>query len=198
MKRESILWKRVGLLVTGAVLLCGLAGLACYLFQVPFRSALGALYWKNDPALAAEVARDLLDFDLPPGYRPEKVLKLKEGMADAVVLVSEAHPSDLILISQTPDGILSNDAWRTKYEERGAHAIAGQFYDTETTGTQPATVRGQSIPLRLLEGTDQSNRAVRQLACMFQGERSEILLVIVAGRSTWDPSMVEEFLHSIR
>jgi hypothetical protein len=50
----------------------------------------------------------------------------------------------------------------------------------------------------LLEGTDQKGQAVRQLACMFQGKRSEILLVIVASQSTWDQSMVEEFLSSIR
>ena len=198
MKSGNILWKRVGLLVAGAAALCGLACLAYYLFQVPIRSALGALYWKTDPALAAEVARGLLDFDLPPDYKPEKALKFQEGVADAVILVSQAHPSDLIFISQTPQGILANDAWRARYEERAAHAIAGQLYDTETVGIQSATVRGQPTALRLLEGNDQNKQAVRQLACMFQGKSGEILLVIVASQSTWDQSMVEDFLSSIR
>lgn len=198
MKQRKIIWKRVGLLAAGAVALCGLTCLVYYLFQAPLRSALARLYWKTDPALAAEVAHGLLDFDLPPDYQPEKVLNLKEGIADAVVLVSQAHPSDLIFISQTPEGILSNDEWRTKYEERAAHAIADQLYDTKTISTQSATVRGQPTTLRLLEGTDQNGQAVKQLACMFNGKTGEILLVLVANRSTWDQEMVEAFLASIR
>ena len=198
MKSGKIIWKRVALLLAGAVVLCGLIGLAYYTLQGPLRSALNAQYWKTDPVQAAEVARTLIDFDLPPGYQPEKVMKFKEEMADAVIIVSQAHPSDLIYISRTPDGILANDAWRTRYEERGAQAIADLLYDTETISTTTTTVRGQSTTLRLLEGTDKNGQAVKQLACMFEGKSGEILLVMVASQATWDQEMVDDFLKSIR
>lgn len=199
MEAGKIIWKRVALLLAGAVMLCGLIGLAYYTLQGPLRSALSARFWKTDPVQADEVARALLDFDLPPGYQPEKVMKLKEeASADAVILASQAHPSDMIFIGRTPDGILANEDWRTKYEERGARAIADQLYDTETISTTTTTIRGQPVTLRLLEGTDQNGQSVKQLACMFQGKSGEILLVIVAGQTTWDQAMVDHFLNSIR
>lgn len=197
MKSGKIIWKRVALLVVGAVSLCGLIGLAIYTFQDSLRAALSAQYWKTDPAQAAEVAHALIDFDLPPGYQPEKVMKLKEAAADAVILASQAHPSDMIYISQTPDGILANEEWRTKYEERGARAIADQLYETETISTRTTTVRGQPTTLRFLEGTDKNGQAVKQLACMFNGKSGEVLLVMVASQSTWDQAMVDNFLNSI-
>jgi hypothetical protein len=198
MKSTKVIWKRVALLLGGVLALCGLASLAIYAFQNPLRSALNAIYWKSDPAQAAEAARALVDFDLPPGYQPEKLMRLKGETALAVILASQAHPGDLIIISQTPDGILANEAWRTKYEVRGAHQIAGQLYDTETVDTTTATVRGQPTTLRLLEGLDQNGQAVRQLACMFNGKSGEILLVMVASQSSWDQAMVDRFLSSIR
>lgn len=199
MKSGKIIWKRVALLVTGVVVLCGLIGLAIYVFQGPLRSALNARLWKTDPVLAAQTAKTLIDFDLPPGYQPEKVLKLNEdASADAVILTSQAHPSDMIYIARTPSGILANEEWRTKYEVRGAHNIADQLYDTETVNTTTATVRGQPTTLRLLEGLDQNGQAVRQLACMFNGKSGEILVVVVASQFNWDQAMVDHFLNSIR
>lgn len=197
MKPGKILWKRIGMLLVGLVVLCGLVGLAYYTLQGPLRSAFNAMFWKTDPVQAAEIARALIDFDLPPDYQPERVMKLKEGVAVAVIIVSQAHPSDLIYMSQTPDGILANDEWRTKYEQRGAQAIADQLYDTETISTTTTTIRGQPTTLRLLEGTDKNGQAVKQLACMFNGKSSEILLVVVASQATWDRALVDNFLNSI-
>jgi hypothetical protein len=148
--------------------------------------------------LANQAARALIDFDLPPGYQPEKVLKLTGGAADAIIIVNQVHPSDLIFIAQTPDGILAHDEWRTRYEERGAQAIADQLYDTETISTTTTMIRGQPTTLRLLEGTDMNGQAVKQLACMFKGKSGEILLVMVASQATWDQAVVDNFLDSIR
>lgn len=198
MRPSKVIWKRVALLLGGALAVCGLAGLTIYTLQNPLRSALNAMYWKTDPAQAAKAARALVDFDLPPGYQPEKLMRLKGEMAMAVILTSQDHPDNLIIISQTPDGILANEAWRTKYEVRGAHQIAGELYDTETVDTITTTVRGQPTVLRLLEGIDQDGQAVRQLACMFRGKSGEILLVMVASESSWDQALVERFLRSIR
>lgn len=195
MKTGKIQWKRVGLLLGGAVMLCGLVGLAYYTLQGPLRSALRSQFWETDPVRAAETARALIDFDLPPGYQPEKVLKSGPGV---VVIASRDHPSDLILIGQAPNGILSEEEWLTSYAKRGAQEIAGELYDTEITSTQAATIRGQPATLLLLEGTNMDGQAVRQVACMFNGKSGEILLVMVASQDTWDQDMVDHFLNSIQ
>lgn len=195
MKTGKIVWKQVILLLAGVVMLCGLISLAYFMLMGPFRTAVRAQLWEKDPVQATETARALIDFDLPPGYQPEKVLKLG---VDAVIIVSQVHSFDLIYISQAPDGILADDEWRTVYEERGAHEIADQLYDTQTISTQTAIVRGQPTTLRLLEGIDKNGRAVKQLACMFAGKSVDILLVMVASQATWDQSMVDNFLNTIR
>lgn len=198
MKTRKVIWKRVGLLLTGLGLLCGLIWLTYYVFRAPLRTALTAWVWKTDPVQAAQTARTLIDFDLPPGYEPEKVLALREGAAEAVIIVSRDHPTDLIYIGRTPDGILANQEWRSRYEMRGAHTIADRLYDTETVGTATAAVRGQPTALRFLKGADQKGLVVKQLACMFNGKNGEILLVMVASQATWDQAMVDDFLASIR
>ena len=195
MKTGKIIWKRAALLLVGLVLLCGVISLVYYTLQGPLRSAVQAQLWKTDPVQATETVRTLIDFDLPPGYQPEKILKLWAG---AVIIVSQVHPSDLIYISQAPDGILANDEWRTTFEERGAHEIADQFYDAQTISTQTAMIGGQATTLRLLEGTDKNGQAVKQLACMFTGKSGDILLVMVASHATWDQTMVDNFLNSIQ
>jgi len=195
MKPRRIVWKRAALLLAGVVMLCGLMSLAYYVFKDPLRSAVSAQLWKKDPVRATETALALIDFDLPPGYRPEKVVTLE---LEAVIIASHDHPSDLIFISQAPNGILANDEWRARYEERGAQDIADQSYDTQTIRTSAAMVRGQSTTLRLLEGVDKNGQAVRQLACMFAGKFGDILLVMVASQDTWDQAMVDDFLASIR
>ncbi len=198
MKPRKILWKRIVLLLAGVVVVCGLLALAYYLFQRPILSALRARAWKTDPVAAEETARAMLDFDLPSGYQPEKIPSIQAAAGSAVIIVDQQHPSNLIFISLAPDGIIANEEWRTSYEERGAHEIAGQLYETVTTATQPGTVRGQPTTMRIMEGTDQNGQPVKQLVCMFKGKSGEILLVIVASTDTWDPVMLEDFLASIR
>jgi len=57
---------------------------------------------------------------------------------------------------------------------------------------------GQIVTLRVLEGTDERGRQVRQVVCGFTGKGGDVLLGIVAGRESWDQALVERFLQSIR
>ena len=125
-------------------------------------------------------------------------MSIKGSTVDGVIIVNQVHPSDFIFISTVPDGILVNEEWRVSYEERGAHKIADQIYDTQTISTQTAMIDGQATTLRLMEGTDKNDQAVKQLACMFTGKSGDILLVMVASQATWDQAMVDDFLNSIR
>lgn len=195
MKTNKISLKRVGLLLVGVMALCSLTGLAYYELKDTPLSAIHSWLWKTDPVVAGETAQDLIDYDLPPGYQPEKVLRF---WGKAVIIASQDHPSDLIYISQAPNGILTEEEWQTVYGERRANRIGDQIYDTEIINTQTAMIRGQPTILQLLEGNDKEGQAVKQLACVFKGKISAILLVIVASQDTWDQAMMDHFLNSIR
>lgn len=195
MKTRKIILKRAALLLAGVVAFISLITLAYITFRHPIHSAIQSLYWKTDPAQTTEAARNMLDFDLPPGYQPEKVQKTS---LDAVILVNQNHASDVIFIAQVPDGVLANEEWVQGYEERSAQEIGDQFYDTQFTGGQSAFIAHQLVTLRFLEGSDKDGKAVKQLVCMLKGKSGEILIVVTANNGTWDQTMVDNFLTSIQ
>ena len=196
MKQGKILWKRVVVLLGAVVGICLLLSVALYTFGRPAFYALRARLWKTDPQLAAQVAHQIMDYDLPPTYQELKVLN--EGSNSALVMIAHLEqPADFILIEQAPNGILATE-YQTGVEEKWSRNIAEHHYDTHTVSTQAVTVRSQPTTLRILEGTDETGRPIRQAVCMFTGKSGDVLVVLVAGQDTWDQTLVDQFLQSIR
>lgn len=196
MKQSKISWKRVFMLLGALVGICLLISVALYMFGRPVTDALRARLWKSDPQLAAQVAHEMIEYDLPPAYQELKVLDMGSGTAEVIIAHLE-QPENFILIQQAPDGVLGTE-YQTGVEEKWSRDIVEHHYDTHTISTQEMVVRGQATTLRILEGTDENGRLIRQVVCMFTGKGSDLLLVLVAGQDTWDQVLVEQFLQSIR
>lgn len=196
MKRGQVLWKRIAILAAALVGLCLLSCGCLYVFGRPLLATLRAQMWKSDPQLAESTAREMIDYDLPPGYQEAKVFSIQQ--ASSVIVEHRERAGDIILIQSVPDGIISEPEWRDSFEENAAKEICGHRYDTRTSGTQTAEVRGQEISLLTLEGTDENGRQVRQVVGGFRGKNGDVLLVIVAGQDAWDQTAVDQFLQSIR
>ena len=197
MQSSRIRWNRLAILVVGVfgVLLLCLVGVS--VLAPNLRRIIQAPYWKTDAQLAAQAAHKMLDYDLPPNYQELKVLTI-QGQDTAVIIADRERPEDLIFIEEVVEEIIANDQWRAKYETRLAREMGARRYDTETVGTQETVIRGQPTTLRILEGTDENGRMVRQVVCGFSGKSGDILLAIVAGRDSWDQAMVDSFLQSVR
>ena len=196
MKQSKILWKRVVILIGTLLGILLLIGGTLYTFGRPAFYALRARMWKTDPQLAAQVAHQIMEYDLPPAYQELKFLDRGSNTA-MVMIASLKQPADFILIEQAPDGILSTE-YQTGVEEKWSRNIAEHHYDTQTVSTQAVTVRGQPTTLRILEGTDETGRPIWQAVCMFTGKSGDVLVVLVAGQDTWDQTLVDQFLQSIR
>jgi hypothetical protein len=194
---RKIRWNRLAILIAGVLgvlLLCciGVSALAPNL-----RRIIQAPLWKTDAVLAAQAAHKMLDYDLPPDYQESRVLIIQNQDA-AVIMAHRERPGDMIFIEGVMDGIIANDEWRASYETRLSREMGMRRYNTQTVGTQKTTVRGQPTTLRLLEGTDENGRKIRQVVCGFSGKSGDLLLAIVATQETWDQAMVDRFLQSIR
>jgi hypothetical protein len=196
MKPGKISWKRVVLLLGVLGGICLLISTALFIFGRPAYYSLRARFWKADPQLAAQTAHAMIDYDLPPDYHELKVLDMGSGTA-TVMVANPEKPADFILIEQAPDGILATE-YQTGTEEKWSRDIAEHHYDTHMVLTQTVVVRGQPTYLRIMEGTDENHRPIRQGVLMFNGKSSALLLVLVAGQDTWDQSLVDHFLQSIR
>jgi len=197
MPSRKIRWNRLAILIAGVlgVLLVCCAGVAA--LAPNLRRIIQAPLWKTDAQLAAQAAHKMFDYDLPPDYRESQVLTIR-GEDAAVIIAHRERPGDMIYIEGTMEGIIGNDEWRASYETRLSREMGGRRYNTQATGTQKATVRGQPTTLRLFEGTDENGRKIRQVVCGFSGKSGDLLMAIVAAQETWDQAMVDRFLQSIR
>ncbi len=196
MQTQRIRWNRVIILIAGAGILLALC-VGIWWFAPQIRRSILGTFWKTDPPLAAQAARNMLDYDLPPGYQELKVLNI-QGQDAAVMIVHRERPGDAIFVEGVPKGIIDNDSWRANSERGLAREMGDRLLNMQETGTSKTTVRGQLTTLRLFEGTDETGRKVKQVVCGFAGKNGDLLLAIVAGQETWDQAMVDNFLHSIR
>jgi len=197
MQPSKIRWSRVAILVAGVLGLLLLCGIAVTVLAPNLRRIIQAPFWKTDAQRAAQAAHRRFDYDLPPNYQELKVLTMG-GEDAAVIMAHRERPEDMIFMEGVLEGTIANDEWRVKAEARLAREMGGRRYDTQTVGTQEMVVRGQPTTLRILEGTDENGRKVRQVVCGFSSKSGDILLAIVAGQDSWDQAMVDSFLQSIR
>ncbi len=196
MQTQRVRWNRVIILIAGAGILLALCAVIWWFAPQIRRSILGT-FWKTDPQLAAQAARNMMDYDLPPGYQELRVLNI-QGQDAAVMIVHRERPSDAILVEGVLEGIIGNDSWRANYERGLSHEMGDRLLNMQETSTQKTTVRGQPTTLRLFEGTDETGRKVKQVVCGFAGKNGDLLLAIVGSQETWDQAMVDNFLRSIR
>jgi len=197
MQPRKIRWNRLVILVVGVL---GASVLCCAVVAAlapNLRRIIQAPMWKTDAQLAAQAARSMVDYDLPPDYQEIKVLSV-QGQDAAVIIAHRDRPEDMIFVEHMQDGIIANDEWRANYETKLSREIGLRRYTTQAVGTQKTTVRGQPTTLRLFEGTDENGRKIRQVVCGFGGKSGDLLMAIVAGQDTWDQALVDRFLQSIR
>jgi len=196
MQSRKIRCNRLAIVIAGIfgplLLVCSVIALL-----VPnLRRILQTPYWKTNTELAAQAARKMIDYDLPPSYQELKVLTIDNHDA-AVLIVDRARPGNIIFIERVQEGIIGVDEWRIRYEENLSKEMGEYRFTTRTVGIQNTAVRGQLVKLRLMDGTNESGRRVRQVVCGFTGKSSDVLLAIVAGEDTWDHTMVESFVRFV-
>lgn len=194
---RNIRWNRVLMVVAGLLGLLLVCCVGIWVLAPNLRRIIAAPFWKTDPQLTAQAAHKFIDYELPPNYQELKVLAVGDSYA-AVIIAHRERPADMIFMGGVTDGIIGVEAWRVRYEQDLAREIADRRYETQVVGTQNMTIRGQPTTLRFFEGTDESGRRVRQVTCAFKGKGGDMLLAIVASQDTWDQSVADNFLRSIR
>lgn len=197
MQPRQVRWNRLLILIGGVLGVLLICCVGVWLLAPNLRGILRAPFWKTDPQLAAQATHKFIDYDLPPAYQELKVLALQDDYP-AVLISHRERQGDVIYMEAVTEGIIGVDEWRTRYEENLSREVGDRHYATQAVGTHVTTVRGQKTMLRLFEGTDDAGRPVRQVICAFKGKGGDMLLAIVAGQDTWDQSLVDNFLQSIR
>ncbi len=197
MKGNKVRWQRVGVLIAGALVALGLCCIAVVTIGPNLRRIIQSPFWNTDPQFAAQAAHRMLDYELPPNYQELKALNV-QGQDAVVIIAHRGQPENLIFMTLAVSGASTDPELRATVEERWSREVGEHSYDTHTVSTQTVSIRGQSTPVRLLEGTDEKGRKIRQVACVVAGKGGDMLLSVVSSQETWDQAMVDRFLRSIR
>ncbi len=197
MRANKIRWQRLLILVAGAWVVLLLCCIAVATIGPNLRRIIQAPFWNTNSQFAAQAGHRMLDYELPPNYQELKALNI-QGQDAVVIIAQRGQPDNLIFIMSAVSGASTDAELRATVEERWSREVGEHSYDTRTVSRQTTIIRGQSTPVRVLEGTDEKRRQIRQAACVIAGKGGDILVSVVSSQEAWDQAVVDRFLQSIR
>ena len=176
---------------------------------------------------AADVGQEIVDYELPSGYKEEGGVQIL-GMR-MVFIVPEGGSGQMMALMQFPSGIPINDEdMRQQMQDaigqqagrQGNVAFAEARHDILGLGplqvlvcglafggiavamgfaTEQAVINGKPAVLTTLEGTDENGQTMRQIFGIFEAKNGSGAMVMVMGdEAGWDETAVNQFLASIR
>jgi len=156
----------------------------------------------DDPVQAAQMARDMIDYELPSGYQEEAALNL---IVMNMVIISDggtmggASPNPLIfLVGTSGDFGLNENDIRDQIQGQVAQSMQTQGYPLELVEQRQALLRGQDEILYIYEGVDEQGNKIREvISSLFEGKQGMVMVMIAGPARTWDQAEVDHFLNSI-
>ncbi len=194
MSARKIRWNRVAILGVGSAALLVVCCVGLFLLAPNIRRIINAPFWNTDVQFAANAAHTMLEYELPPNYQESRALTVQNDAA-IVIITDRVQPQNLIVIQNVPG--TETSAWQSTFEEQWSREIGDHRYNTQTVGTRNVNVGGEQRPVRILEGTDENGRKIRQAAAVLPGKTGNVLVVMVGAQETWDQSMADRFFQSI-
>jgi hypothetical protein len=151
----------------------------------------------EDPAKVAQVAQDIVDYNLPPGYGEKFAMSL---LGFDMVAFGPANSTDqMIMLMQFPKNAGLNQAQMEQQLKESLRQQTGQQnVQTQVVDQVEATIRDQAVTLTISEGTGSDGTVLRQMSGVFQGKNGVVMLMIMGDKQRWDQGAVNAFLASLR
>jgi hypothetical protein len=151
---------------------------------------------KTDPTGVAQVSARIADFDLPPNYVQAAGASIL--IYDFVMYEPADHiPGMTIMLMQFKTGT----AYSTQQMQQALERQSGQSSGTmKVVSSYKTTIRGQPSTVVIEESTSnyQAGFVLRQLETTFQGKGGTVMLMMTGETDTWDQSLADKFIASIR
>ena len=146
---------------------------------------------------AADVGQEIVDYELPSGYKEEGGVQIL-GMR-MVFIVPEGGSGQMMALMQFPSGIPINDEDMRQQMQDAIGQQAGRQGNVAfaVVATEQAVINGKPAVLTTLEGTDENGQTVRQIFGIFEAKNGSGAMVM-GDEAGWDETAVNQFLASIR
>lgn len=150
----------------------------------------------DSPEAAAEVGREMADYQLPAGYQEEMGMDI---IGTRMVVITAQDNRDMsIMLMQFPGGNLSAEEMRRQMEQVYGQQFDGtRGFNMEVEEQRDVTIGDQTSTLTILQGEDSTGTPVRQAFTTFPGKTGTVMLMAFGQGNDWDEDAVEEFLNSI-
>lgn len=155
----------------------------------------------QDPAEAAAKGQDIVNYELPAGYREEAAMDMLGLMEMVFITQGSMDTADdmvIFLARFSIPGMSASDTDQMKEQMQqgfsGSSSSGGvTFTEIET---REITINGEPTTLTVSEGESDGNM-MRQAAAGFVSDGKPAMVMIMGPADAWDEAAVEEFLASL-
>jgi hypothetical protein len=154
----------------------------------------------QDPAQAAKVGHEIVDYTLPPGYQEVFAMNMVGIKMVAISQPDKSGDTMALMLMQFPaTSNLDQEQMEQQMQQAWSQQSQRGTVNMQVVGTQKVTIRGQSVMLTVSEGTSGSSDATtRQVTGVFTGKGGFVMLMAMGDKNRWDQTALDTFLASIK
>jgi len=188
-------WIWIGLGAAALFCLCAVAVAGFVFYRLGKQVQEGI---KTDPESVAQAAHEIVDYDLPAGYKEEMAMNIM--FYSIVVIGPDTYSTNqpIIMLAQFNSSIADPEQMKRQIIQSFEQQSGRRGADMQLKEIKKMTIRGEETDVAIYEGTDQSGDFVRQLIASFPGKDGTALLMIIGDAGSWDQDVLDEFIESIR
>jgi uncharacterized Zn-binding protein involved in type VI secretion len=184
-------------IVGGLVACCCVAVLAVTVLLPRFGAQLMGDIIATDENVG-EVARSMVDYDLPAGMQEEMAMNIPfVGIKTAVF--SGSTQQSMVMLMQFPAALAGNEAeMQRQMEDSFGEQFTTQDQQFEVVGSENVTVNGQPAVFTVSESVG-DDVTVRQVIGVFQSkDGSPAMVMAMAPVDRWQQDGIDRFLESMQ
>jgi hypothetical protein len=183
----------IGFVVVGGLCLCIAAAAWLTIRELGERTEKMV---NGDPTSVAQIKKDMVDFDIPPGYE-ERAMNV--FVYDIIILDPDisSNSGSMIMLMQYKSLIPANPSQIEQQMRQSAQqqGVAGaQMHFVETLEKE---IRGETVEITVSEG-DYEGFTMRQWMAVFEGKNGPTILMVQGPVDEWNDELLDDFVESIK
>lgn len=152
----------------------------------------------EDPDEASSLAREMVDYDLSPGYAESNALNMGIFKLAMITKASDGSRPILMLLEMPSSMAVDEEQMLLQFQQAMAASMGRQGFTMTLVDRGRTTIRGQDVDLLLYEDTDEDGAAMKQLVSgFFDGKQGQVMVVAIGPENGWSQTEVDAFIRSI-
>ena len=157
----------------------------------------------DDPEEVDIKARQIIDYDLPPGYEEQSIVDMFFGkmlMIEGNTGTTAGNGSGIFIMifEMTANFDMDREEMRLRIESEMQTRMRSEGWVLKLVEEKPTVIRDQKTTLLVYEGTDEFGNQLKQIVTTFDGKNGLIMLMMAGREDAWNNFDIDAFIMSIR